>query len=397
MAASFTCHPDRPLFHGQNPHHHLDQAALASTLHPNLPPLDVTSRAISPCVSELSDTKTFYSAFEVTEITVNGCVSPAVSDEILDEPSVEMDAASLVTVKAPTATTASLSSNGLRTPKRKRTVSPSTPTSHSPRNPRSTSRSTGRSGPTSRRSSLHSHRRATSSLTPSISSRNPPETKRETLLALHRESCRLFQDNESTKWRNADIRTPSSPASTAMHSYFPPMSDYRSASEVSSPPGSPMRPLSDQLEHSSEDESHSPPQPTSQTISGAGDGSSKQTPATVIDWTSPSTRRREYEKIDRASRGVRGLWRRVAPRWCRPGDKRTPFFEEGENGKGNYEGSVRRFRMDLPDETETKPIKSQSRRGTDLRNKFTTPRRQNSEKTERRWPRLSRNDRIHTT
>lgn len=64
-----------------------------------------------------------------------------------------------------------------------------------------------------------------------------------------------------------------------------------------------------------------------------------------MEWTSSSTRRREYEKIDRASRGIRGLWRRVAPRWCQGRNSRTPFFEEG---KSNREGSVRRFRMDLP-------------------------------------------------
>lgn len=71
-----------------------------------------------------------------------------------------------------------------------------------------------------------------------------------------------------------------------------------------------------------------------------------------MEWTSPSTRRAEYEKIDRASRGVRGLWRRVAPRWCQSRDSRAPFFEEG-NPKTDREGSVRRFRMDLPDEEES--------------------------------------------
>ncbi|OJD11475.1 hypothetical protein AJ78_07763 [Emergomyces pasteurianus Ep9510] len=75
----------------------------------------------------------------------------------------------------------------------------------------------------------------------------------------------------------------------------------------------------------------------------------KPIPVTVIDWTSPSTRRREYEKIDRSTRGVRGIWRRIAPRWCQPGYSMTPFFEEGKGGKGMYEGSVRRFRMDVPD------------------------------------------------
>lgn len=66
-----------------------------------------------------------------------------------------------------------------------------------------------------------------------------------------------------------------------------------------------------------------------------------------MEWTSDSTRRAEYEQIDRASRGVRGFWRRVAPRWCQTRDSRTPFFEEGKTSR---EGSVRRFRMDLADE-----------------------------------------------
>jgi hypothetical protein len=75
-------------------------------------------------------------------------------------------------------------------------------------------------------------------------------------------------------------------------------------------------------------------------------------PATVIDWTSPTTRRREYEKIDRSNRGLRRIWRRIAPRCFRSSDARTPFFEEGKDGKGNHEGSVRRFRMDIPDEKD---------------------------------------------
>ncbi|EEQ83378.2 uncharacterized protein BDCG_00183 [Blastomyces dermatitidis ER-3] len=79
------------------------------------------------------------------------------------------------------------------------------------------------------------------------------------------------------------------------------------------------------------------------------DGPYKPIPATVIDWTSPSTRRREYEEIDRSTRGVRGMWRKIAPSWCQPGGSRIPFFEEGKGAKEMYEGSVRRFRMDVPD------------------------------------------------
>jgi hypothetical protein len=43
----------------------------------------------------------------------------------------------------------------------------------------------------------------------------------------------------------------------------------------------------------------------------------------------------------------------MTPRCFRPSGARTPFFETGKDGKANYEGSVRRFRMDITDEKET--------------------------------------------
>lgn len=65
-------------------------------------------------------------------------------------------------------------------------------------------------------------------------------------------------------------------------------------------------------------------------------------PAANTDWTLPSTRLREYEKIDRSCHGVRGLWRRYAPHWCRR-NSRLGFFEEDRGDTS----SVRRYRMDL--------------------------------------------------
>ncbi|KAI9717399.1 MAG: hypothetical protein M1812_004751 [Candelaria pacifica] len=70
--------------------------------------------------------------------------------------------------------------------------------------------------------------------------------------------------------------------------------------------------------------------------------------ATIIDWTSPSTRRREYAKIDKNSQGLRGWWRRNAPGWCFK-DCRAGFYN-GE--KDSDAGSVRRYRLDLPDEED---------------------------------------------
>ena len=70
-------------------------------------------------------------------------------------------------------------------------------------------------------------------------------------------------------------------------------------------------------------------------------------PCTIIDWTSPSTRRREYEKIDRSTRGVRGLWRKLCPRRLQRG-QHIPFYKE-DNEDDDDGASVRRYRLDIPD------------------------------------------------
>ncbi len=79
-------------------------------------------------------------------------------------------------------------------------------------------------------------------------------------------------------------------------------------------------------------------------------------PATIIDWTLPSTRRLEYREIDKSCQGVRGLWRRLAPRWCRR-NSRLRFFD----GDDSDAGSVRRYRLDLPVEDEKKKCKGRNR------------------------------------
>ena len=84
------------------------------------------------------------------------------------------------------------------------------------------------------------------------------------------------------------------------------------------------------------------------------------TPATVIDWTDPSTRRRQYEKYDRNRRGIRGFLRKVAPRWIQGGGSRLSFYDGGSDA-----GSVRRYRMDLGDGSKAKERKVKSVRGAD--------------------------------
>ena len=215
---------------------------------------------------------------------------------------------------------------------------------------RPSSRSTMRSGPGSRRSSQHSlHRRhpTPGSLTPSVHSRCRPDQRRENLLALHRESCRLFQGPDAHPSRPATMSRAQTTAAT-IHSLS------TASSEIVSPPVSPGLYAHSSTSERSLDRPNSIYR-ASNTAAHAEHGlpSRKQPSATVIDWTSQSTRRREYEKIDRASRGVRGLWRRVAPQWCQSKNERMPFFDPGKSGKACREGSVRRFRMDLPDEHES--------------------------------------------
>ncbi|KAF2445367.1 hypothetical protein P171DRAFT_264721 [Karstenula rhodostoma CBS 690.94] len=68
---------------------------------------------------------------------------------------------------------------------------------------------------------------------------------------------------------------------------------------------------------------------------------------TTMHWMSPSTRKIQYEKIDRANTGVRGLLRRMVPR-CVSGQASQQFYEEEKSDAG----SVRRYRMDLEGEED---------------------------------------------
>jgi len=67
---------------------------------------------------------------------------------------------------------------------------------------------------------------------------------------------------------------------------------------------------------------------------------------TTMQWNSPCTRRREYERIDKANSGLRGFFRRVTPR-CVSGPQEK-FYEKDQSDAG----SVRRYRMDDLDEQQ---------------------------------------------
>ncbi|KAH6678715.1 hypothetical protein B0J14DRAFT_473623 [Halenospora varia] len=72
-------------------------------------------------------------------------------------------------------------------------------------------------------------------------------------------------------------------------------------------------------------------------------------PATTQYWTSDSTRRLEYAAIDAAGKGVKGFLIRCVPDCILPVEKRRTRFC-GENGIDEDCGSVRRYRLTLPEE-----------------------------------------------
>lgn len=342
MPPSITCHGH--IHHDLLPTVQPTQSCPAISSHP---PLGTPSRAIPPL--NVTDEKNPYSSVHVTELA-NECASPTLS--VLSESSSSSSPTMCASSHEIVPQSAPNSPNIHPIPNRIRSIPSASPLPVSTTHRRSTSCSTTRSGhASSRLSSLHSRPMATNiSLPPSVSSRRVPE-KRENLIALHREACRIFQNEDISKWNRSEHHPISSPTSIST-AYFSPNGG-NTPSDPGSPVASPViHPQPDRSidRESSLDIRSGHARMASHISAGSDVPHSRQASMTVIDWTSPSTRKREYEKIDRANRGFRGLWKRVAPRWFQPGDNRTPFFEEGKNGKANREGSVRRFRMDIQED-----------------------------------------------
>ncbi|KAL1861075.1 hypothetical protein Plec18170_001590 [Paecilomyces lecythidis] len=355
-------------------------AALKSPLDmPMIANLDGTATVLSPDLYQAADRKSLYTV-QLTDLHMPNDMSPPLSPSVPSSPSVDGEGK-----QDPQGLMKSTSTTEISRSKKPSSRASST----SKRQNRSTSRSTaGRSAPASARSSLQLPTRQPtySSLSPSSSHRSGrtvmSRQKRDELISLHRESCRLFQESGGS-WtgiqqeigrpvlrHSVEINDPIRPqrphrANTApAHGFTQSTPERMSKSSVPlSPAISPVKSqryppsaLEAASEHASDSERSDadsvlvhPVGRKSETYSEY-DHPHKATPATVIDWTTPSTRKREYEKIDRSTRGIRGLWRRFAPRWCQAGSKRVPFYEVGKHGKPNYEGSVRRFRLDVPDE-----------------------------------------------
>ncbi|KAH7410236.1 hypothetical protein DE146DRAFT_343077 [Phaeosphaeria sp. MPI-PUGE-AT-0046c] len=184
----------------------------------------------------------------------------------------------------------------------------------------STTRSKGRnhtSKPSSRRNSCtivdpsrsRHYRMQSSHTVPTVNSQDIDD-----VYALHHRSYNMFQ--------NPSLHTSSglpSPTSRIGHSEIPSSTSRFSAEE-------PI--CNDQDDH---------PKQSEDTIVAA------PMPSPPMQWTSPCTRRREYERIDRANSGVRGFLNKVMPR-CVSGPQEK-FYKKDQSDTG----SVRRYRLDDED------------------------------------------------
>lgn len=171
------------------------------------------------------------------------------------------------------------------------------------------------------------------------------QRKGQDLISFHRDSCRLFQSLEGTLFANCEDSRPI-------------------LSRHASMPGSPSLPFfgsldlpgvsrqTEGLENHSEDEASADggrklPELVVSTVSlpvlveiGETASPTRTRGATVMSWTTAETRKREYEKIDQAHGGLRGLWKKLTPKWCHGRNARRKFFE------GKCDGdSVRRYRV----------------------------------------------------
>ncbi|PYH85463.1 hypothetical protein BO82DRAFT_389555 [Aspergillus uvarum CBS 121591] len=283
---------------------------------------------------------------EQTYISPGVSSKPAPTTTIKDYPTLEVTEISL----SPCMDAHALedrSSSIAAPPKRRRTPSPSSPaattTSTSSSSSSFSSSSTSRhrkSSLRSRHSSSHYSQHRRTATTVSITPITDQTTRREDLLALHRESCRLFQQEEQPT-PPLTPRNQRSPSTSTSSNVTATISNTNTNTNARN--GGKYSPISIHEVHKTPVRASTLP-----VWDYTDEVTTTTTTVTVIDWTSPSTRRREYEKIDKASSGMRGFWRRVAPKWCQSRARRMPFFEE-KDGKGNYEGSVRRFRMDIPE------------------------------------------------
>ena len=202
------------------------------------------------------------------------------------------------------------------------------------------------------------------------------------LISFHRQSCQLFQSLEGTlalthEWNITDqpcprygftpdtrpsspciIKTDNGFAYLASTTSTPRLGSARSSRRNSSAIVTPPPSLYDRsVENATATTSSS-----SSTLAGTSSSTLEEKlissleslpprphPVPIISWTSTESRQREYEKIHRSYSGVRGLWKKITPRWCHGKCERKRFFHEKNDGEAD---SVRRYRMNLDDERD---------------------------------------------
>ena len=167
--------------------------------------------------------------------------------------------------------------------------------------------------------------------------RERPRSRRPDSISIHNQSCKLFSSIDELMLLNRETPPPryseaTSRPKTCQHSE---LHRYEASEKV--PMQTPNVSGTPALRYYSV--------PASRRDSGYSEGQVNEArPAynTVMSWTSDETRRREYEKIDRAHTGWRGFVNQIVPRSWKHG--RRNFFHEADD-----DDSIRRFRMSLPE------------------------------------------------
>lgn len=374
MPAPFLCIPSS-ISHSGLTDHKLD--TIASPL--------LVNRALPSPLSFVSECKSFYTAFEVTDVDITDSEppspeTPSFSNDTTDS---EEEMQSPIEFSAPASPASDKESPTIlsqrssiqdvkQNSRARRRTSGASQERRSKSQTSDASRSSSISGVRSSvyRKRAGPYRQSLSSRTTVSDHQGKPQHERRDLLALHRESCRLFRSfdkvtnpqlplpggGETSRFR--PVRSSTEPT---QHTHDQNRGSIKRRSSAGSPSHSVFFPSTRPLPFEEQSpnlpvKSNSEPTPTppasehAQIPPDANKPAYELIPPTVIDWTSPSTRRREYEKIDRSSRGIRGMWRKLAPKWCQSKSQRLLFFDETKEDKKVYEGSVRRFRMDLPEE-----------------------------------------------
>jgi hypothetical protein len=172
--------------------------------------------------------------------------------------------------------------------------------------------------------------------------------KGQDLISFHRDSCRLFQSLEGTLSAKCE-----EPRPILSRHYSMPGSPSKSFSDSLDPPiiQQPTKPLQGHSEdRPSVDRVGELPEHVASTVSLPVSVKIEETVSpmrargsTMMSWTTAETRKREYDKIDQAHSGFRGLWKKLTPKWCHGRNSRRKFFE------GKCDGdSVRRYRVETP-------------------------------------------------